>query len=81
MRTFSEGKEAGTVTRHLHVISPRSRRKNHARPYKVGPVGDVRGEASVERCDGARVESCQTFRERRRLLRLERMVGAWVDVP
>jgi hypothetical protein len=54
MRTFSEGKEAaGTVTRHLHVISTRSRRKNHARPYKVGPVGDVRGEASVERCDGS----------------------------
>lgn len=64
MRTFSEGKRSRhrywTFTRNLNAQPT----KNHARPYKVGPVGDVRGEASVERCD-RELESWQTFRERR----------------
>jgi hypothetical protein len=69
MRTFSEGKEAGTVTRHLHVILTRSRRENHARSYKAGPVGDVRGQASVE-------HEWKDGRHSRR-----EGGGAWLDAP
>ena len=50
MRNSGERKEAGTVTRHLHVIATREPTKCHADPYKACPVGDVRREASVEKC-------------------------------
>jgi hypothetical protein len=82
MRTFSEGKEAGTVTRHLHVILTRSRRKNHAGPYMVGPVGDVRREASVERCDECTSGKIPDIHgQKARPSRAHGRGVQWVDVP